>query len=193
MSREEYKVIRRLRELGERAKAEGRLVDVEEFAEIIGQEDAERQQVAPEALTLTPGQLRAVIKELRDRGRSEITLADLLDRLRVGPLQRPAREYIDFAATEEGVSDGVLSMLESSPRSRTGLAPFFKSWVSYSPLLDHALVRRGWARTFCRLGVHLFDQYYSLERGARLYCDACGWEVALRDPGLRSTPAEEKG
>jgi hypothetical protein len=142
-------------------------------------------------LAVTSGQLRAVLKELHDQDRPEIALVDLLDRLRVGPLQRPASEYVDFAVTEEGVSDHILSMLEGTPRPTIGQTPLFKNWVSYSPLLDRTLVRRGWARTFCRLGVHLFDQYYSLEQGARLYCDACSWEVALRDP-LRSRPAEEK-
>jgi hypothetical protein len=200
MSRDWKDIRRRLRELGERAKAEGRLIDVEEFVEIIGLDedsmvvanelddpieagDAEKQQVGSQALTVSSGQLRAVMKELHDRDISEIALTDLLDRLRVGPLQRPASEYVDLPVTLEGLFDPILSILRRGRRTPIDPTPWFTNWISYSPLLDHGSVRRAWAMTFCRLSVHLFDQYFSLERGARLYCDACGREVALRGEG----------
>jgi hypothetical protein len=45
-------------------------------------------------LLISAGQLRSVIKEIHDRGADSISLPDLLDRLRVGPLARPASEYV---------------------------------------------------------------------------------------------------
>lgn len=177
-------VSRQLRELAAKAKAEDRLIDVEEFAEIIGLNDAESSTPGESTattegdLTVSSGQLRAVMKELHDRDVSEILLVDLLDRLRVGPLQRPASEYVDFPVTGEGIH--VLSMFDQRRRPTIGPIEWSAEWITYSPLLDHGIVQRAWARTFCRLGVHLFDQVFSLERGTRLYCDACGCEVELR-------------
>jgi len=52
------------------------------------------------------------------------------------------------------------------------------TWITYSPRLDHELVLWVWKRTFCRLGVHLFDQV-ELERRI-LFCDACELVVPLR-------------
>jgi hypothetical protein len=47
---------------------------------------------------ISSGQLRAVQKELHDRGVSEISLPDLLERLRVGPFQQPATDFVPLDA-----------------------------------------------------------------------------------------------
>jgi hypothetical protein len=132
-------------------------------------------------LTVISGQLRAVMNELHDRGTDEISLPDLLARLRVGPLQRPASEYVHVPLTSERAASDVLRMLQRGRRGQAGPPPWTPSWLSYSPMLEHRLVQRAWAQTLCRIGVHLFDQVCSLERGAYLHCDGCGCEIAVTD------------
>lgn len=56
-------------------------------------------------------------------------------------------------------------------------------WLTYSPRLDHEWVRAVWKRTFCRLGVHLFDQVESLEARS-LFCDACERTATARSDFL---------
>lgn len=51
-------------------------------------------------LLIHSGQLRAIQKELHDRGVDTINLRDLLEELRVGPLQRPASEYVGHIINE---------------------------------------------------------------------------------------------
>lgn len=87
-----------------------------------------------------------------------------------------------------------------------------RPWVSYWKQFDRPIVQAIWRRTFCRAGIHLFDEVYSFggahitpgmiallesQTGFRaevadptdtherrfLYCDACEIEVPIGDDG----------
>ena len=59
-----------------------------------------------------------------------------------------------------------------------GPADWTPEWVTYSRVFDNSIALWLWRRTFCRGGIHLFDQVVS-GGDRRLYCDACGCEVRL--------------
>jgi hypothetical protein len=56
-------------------------------------------------------------------------------------------------------------------------------WVTYHDILDHGFIRFIWKHTFCKLGVHLFDECHVLTEESRwehyIYCDACDKRVFI--------------
>lgn len=55
--------------------------------------------------------------------------------------------------------------------------------ITYPDIFDHEWLRRLWQRYVCPREIHLFDEVESadFEDGHRLYCDACGLTVVIKE------------